>query len=267
LGLLAGFAVLYIVVQAQGGLPLLLATSMGGPIAGNLILLLLLIARGQLSFSGILRGIRSEPGHLTRVGGLFFILQIGTMVGWGADSIIISSALGPAAVAAYAVTKRLMMLVTVPLSIMNSPLWAAYADAHARSAKEFIRKTLYRSLGVSLLYSLPIALALVVFGDFVIDYWTSGKIEVPTSLLLAFCAFAVVEALGNAFAMFLNGVGVVKEQVYIVCVFVLLVLPLKLLAVESHGALGVVVAGLGVYLLVHIAGYSIFWRRIMDRFI
>lgn len=260
-GLLCGLIALYFAAAAQAAPPVLLACVMGAQVLGNLLLLPLLAIRGYLSMHATRQGARAEIRHLLRVGGFFLLLQIGTMVGFGADSFIISAAAGPVAVAAYAVTQRMMQLIGVPLSTINAPLWAAYADARVRGDKDFIRRTLSRSLRICFAYSLPMAVLLAVVGDSILSSWTSGQVEVPAMLLLLFCAWAVADAIGNAFSMFLNGVGVVRAQVFVAGAFVLLGLPAKIIAAGSLGAAGVVCAGLIVYLLVTLTGYGVVFRK------
>ncbi len=78
-----------------------------------------------------------EYRQLLNVGGLFFVLQIGTMIGWSADALIVSTLAGVTAVTQFAIVQRMYSLVSIPLSIMNAPLWGAYADANAPGLKAF----------------------------------------------------------------------------------------------------------------------------------
>jgi len=261
IGLFIGLIALYLASDNQSSLPILLTCSMGGAIIGNLALLPVLFTRRQVSHSGVKVGIQSEPKYLLKIGSLFFLLQIGTMVGWGIDHSIIAATIGPTAVAAYAVTQRLMQLVTVPLTIINAPLWPAYADAYARHDKSFIRKTLLSSLTITATYAALIATLLVFFGKTIIYYWTSGTIHVSIALIIAFASWAIFDAIGNACAMFLNGTSIVREQTYIVCTFVLIALPLKIVLAEPYGAVGVILAGLIVYILVTLTGYGFIFRK------
>ncbi len=123
------------------------------PVSSQHDVILFLVKRRQFSFSNLISNLREESHQLLHIGGLFLLLQIGVMVGWGADSLIISSNLGASQVATFAIVQKLFQLATQPMSMLNAPLWGAYADAHARNEKQFIRKTLKRSMIITGIYA------------------------------------------------------------------------------------------------------------------
>lgn len=263
LGSAFALGALWIGAQAQAGIPVLLAATLGVQSLSTLLLLGLLLKRNLFSFREIKMAIQQETSGLLRVGGLFFILQVGTMVGWGADALIISSALGPAQVAVYSITQRLFQFVTQPLAMVNMPLWGAYADAHAKGDVAFIRRTLKASMLLTLGGSLLGALFLLAGSEWVLNYWTRGNVEVPILLIGLMALWTVFECCGGAFSMFLNGVQVVRQQVIVVAVFCALVLPLKIVGVEQIGLVAIPLAAVIAYALTHIYFYGfVFYPKI-----
>jgi O-antigen/teichoic acid export membrane protein len=256
LGSLASLGALWWAAQAQAGLSALLAATLGIQSLAILLLLGLLVRRKLFALSEISSAVRQETSGLIRIGGLFFVLQVGTMIGWGADTLIISSALGPAAVAVYSIAQRLFQLVTQPLAMMNSPLWGAYADAHAKGDVAFIRRTFKTSMLLTLGVALSGATILFFSSEWLLHYWTGGKVLVPTLLLGLMALWTVLECCGVAFAMFLNGVQVVKPQVIVVSVFCILGLPLKIWGVNSLGLIAIPL----VTILVYASTYIYFYR-------
>lgn len=256
LGSLASLLALWLAAQAQAGLPVLLAATLGTQSLSILLLLGVLVRRKLLALGGINLAIRQETSGLIRIGGLFFILQVGTMIGWGADALIISSALGPTAVAVYSIAQRLFQFVTQPLAMMNSPLWGAYADAHAKGDVAFIRRTLRASMLLTLGVSMLGVTILFFNSEWLLHYWTGGNVLVPTLLLGLVALWTVLESCGVAFAMFLNGVQVVKQQVIVVSIFCVFVLPLKIWGVNSVGLIAIPLATMTVYALTHIYFYG-----------
>lgn len=187
------------------------------------------------------------------------------MVGWGADSLIIANTSGAASVAAFAVVQRLMQLVSQPLSIVNAPLWAAYADADARKDVAFIANTFKKSFTLTLAVSTVGAIFLFSFGPEIIEYWTKSEVQPSHMLIGVMAIWLVFDTCGNALAMLLNGLGIVKQQVWVLCAFVSLVVPVKFLIAPSFGATGVVLSGLGAYFLTTVIGYGIFFRNDIKR--
>jgi len=257
LGSLTACAGLWFAAAAHQGIPVLLTVMLGSQSAVGLLLLGLLVVRKQFTLDGIFGFAKLESQHLFRAGGLFFILQIGTMVGWGADSLIISSTLGAAQVAIFSVVQRLFQFVTQPLGVMNAPLWGAYADAHVRNDKLFIRTTLKKSMYITLTGATFGAVLLLVLHPWLIEKWTQGKIVVPLLLVATYAVWVIFDACGNSFAMFLNGTGIVKQQISVVVLFVLLALPMKLLLVKNMGLLSIPLATIIAYVASTIGLYSI----------
>lgn len=263
LGSITAIIALWMSAQAQAAIPTLLAATFGIQSLSNLLLLGLLISRNQFSFSKITFAIQKEKTILLRVGGLFFILQIGTMIGWGADALIISSTLGPAQVAIYSITQRLFQFVTQPLAMVNMPLWGAYADAHAKGDLAFIRRTLRASMLFTLVGSLLGASILFGVSEWVFNHWTDGNIKVPIVLIGLMAIWTIFECCGGAFAMFLNGMQVVKQQVIVVAIFCILVLPLKVAGINLVGLPAIPLAAAIAYALTHFYFYGfVFYPKI-----
>lgn len=261
LGSLGSLVALYFSAQAQAGLPVLLSCTMLGTMIANLALLPRLLLKGHFSIAKWNRSIRTESTSLLRHGSIFFLLQIGTMVGWGADSLIIANATGTTSVATYAVIQRLTLLISQPLAIVNAPLWSAYADAHARGERSFIRRTFKRSFTLTLSLSTLGALLVFSIGQDVTLFWTHAQIKPETGLLLVMAIWVILEATGNSLGVLLNGLGIVKQQVWVVIAFVLLALPIKLWLAPIFGAIGVVAAGIFAYLITTVSSYCLIFRK------
>ena len=262
-GAIVSLAALVIAARLRAGIPSLLAVTMGIQLLSVLSLLVLLAKRKLFSFNDIRRSVRTEVPGLLRIGGLFFILQVGTMIGWGADAMIISSALGPAQVAVYSIVQRYFQFLSQPLSMANMPLWSAYADAHAKGDAGFIRRTLKTSMLLTFAISVVGAVIFLAASQWLLHYWTGGGVQVPVPLTAAVALWTVFECCGVAFAMFLNGVQVVRQQVVVVAVFCAVVLPLKIIGINQAGLIAIPLSTVMVYALTHIYFYGfVFYQRI-----
>lgn len=204
---------------------------------------------------------KGEYRNLVSFGGLFLILQLGVMAGWGADALFISTLSGAGAVAQFAIAQKLFQLVSIPVNIVNAPLWGAYADAHAQGDSAFIRKTLKVSLSGTLLVSAVLSIGVYLASDLLIELWIKEQIEVSGTLLLGFAIWRVLESVGNSFSMALNGLHIVKLQVYSVIMLVAMVVPLKLYFTPLYGADAVVWSTIVAYSLSTVLFYLVTFRR------
>ena len=156
--------------------------------------------------------------------------------------------------------QRLFQLITYPLAIVNAPLWPAYADALARADKAFIRKTFRRSLIYTFSFAVLAAIGLCVLREPIQALWIGKGVILPTELVFLVAAWTVVEATGNAFAMYLNGMHIIKPQLYVNLFFIVLSLTLKYFAITNFGLVGIPAAALIAYLIAVILPYLTVFR-------
>lgn len=266
-GQLVSIAMLFWAAYQQVGIVGLLAVTFGVQTLAPASLLVVLARRGLIGLEGVGKVIRNESHVLLRTGGLFLLLQIGYMVGWGMDSFIIANMLGASQVAMYSVVQRMFQFVSLPLAMINAPLWSAYADACVRNDGHFIRMTLKKSLVGTAILGVAGSSILFALGPSVVRWWTGGIIDMSFAIAGAMAAWKVLEVTGDALAMFLNGTGVVRPQVWVVLLFCVITLPLKLLFVEDWGVAGLIWITAGAYLLTVWGGYGfVFRNEVVRRF-
>jgi O-antigen/teichoic acid export membrane protein len=259
-GSLLSFLFIWTAIKFDAGIPTMLAANMCGGMIANFLLLLLLALRKQISLRRFRQGLLIEAPYLLRMGGGFFLLQIGTIAVIGADNLIIASSLGVAAVATYSVTQKLFQFVTQPCAVMNSGLWPAYANANAHGDKLFILRTLKTSMAVTIWGATILSLLLIFFGKTIISWWTHQQIDVNFLLMASIAFWSVAEASANAFAMFMNGTSLIKHQIGGVSTLVFFGIPLKIYLINSFG-IEVMLIGFSLFFLANI----FFWYGIMYR--
>ena len=252
---------LWIAAHYQQNIAVLLVSVLGTQTVISLALLRILVKDNLFSINQIGLHIKNEFPFLYKNAGFFLVLQLGAIVGWGADNMIISGVLGITQIAVYAIAQRLFQFIAQPFSLINAPLWGAYADANARGDQLFIRKTLKRSLLLTFFGTLILAVILFLLNEWIIKIWTHGEIRVPFELVIACGVWTILEATGNAFAMFLNGTGIVKKQMIVVCTFIVLVLPLKIIFAQHMGLIGIPIATIIIYIIINVYFYGFLYYQ------
>jgi O-antigen/teichoic acid export membrane protein len=260
-GALCACVTVWWATEQQLGVPSLLLAGFGVQSLAGLIAMPMLYRRGWFVFGQLWDRMLEERRELWRSGSLFLALQIGTMIGWGSDTFILASLGGASQVAALAVVQRLFQFASQPAAMINGPIWAAYADAHARGDTQFVRQTLFRTACLCVLGGAFVSILLWSMGPLIIRAWTQGAVTVPESLLALFAVWVVIEIAGTVFATYLNGSGVVREQFIVVTAFCLVALPLKCWATMRFGATGLVAATICTYVVVVFGAYATVFRR------
>jgi O-antigen/teichoic acid export membrane protein len=247
-------------IQENGEMPSLLIASMSGAILANLALMIVLVMRKQFSFNNIFDNVKSELPHLVKSGGLFFFLQIGVTVLGSVDNLIIVNYLGAATVAMYSVVQKLFQFSSQPSLMVNNGLWPAYANAKKHGDHNFILQTFKRSMIFTLIVSGTLGLMLVFFGRTIISYWTHGDLVVPYTLLGAYFIWSTIDAISNAFGMYLNGLSILKPQVRGLVTLIALGLPLKVYLLSQFG-IEYMLIGFSVFFLAN----HLFWAGYVYR--
>lgn len=260
-GSLIGLTMLHFAAKNHASIPILLICQMAGSTLTGLALFGLLCRRGIFDFKIIKTAISTESAELLKVGRLFFLLQIGTTVGWNADNLILASISGAASVAAFSVTQRLFQFISQPLSILNAPLWSAYADANAARDHDFIRKTFWRSIKVTTLAAIAGATICVLLGPTIIQIWTEESITPNHTLITSLAIWLMLESTGNALAMLLNGLGIIRQQVWTAGAFIALAIPAKIGMTFAFGTTGLVWASILSYIATVATCYGIIFRN------
>ncbi|MDR5745167.1 polysaccharide biosynthesis protein [Caballeronia sp. LZ029] len=237
IGYFCSLPLLYLCARSHAPMPYLVLCTYGVQVASALILLVRLHRERIFSLG---RRIWSGPGWrdstvLMKTGSIFFILQIGMICGSACDPLIVSNVLGVKEVARLAVAQRLFQAIAVTIGMLSVPLWGLYADARSRGEKVFIRNTLKLSMCVTTGTALLMSMTILTLSSWLMKVWTGDQLDVPFELRCAVAVFAVVEATGNSFAIFLNGVNELRPQLLAVLVFCLISIPLKIYLLKKFG--------------------------------
>ncbi len=241
LGNLVGLVGVLLGTYLRAGLPWLVLARTGG-------LTLTALLNSLILFSFTRPWLRPRWGHVTaeavkkilRLGLLFFILQLTVALAFASDNLVAAQVLGPEAVTQYSIPAQLFNIIPAILLMMLNPLWPAYGEAIARRDIAWVKRTLGRSLLLSaLLTGLP-ALLLVIFGAPLVTLWVGPKVTPSFLLLLGLGVWMMMQTLGNAVAMFLNGASVVKFQMIIAVVMASSALIAKILLARWIGVPGVI---------------------------
>lgn len=151
---------------------------------------------------------------LLQIGSAFFVLSILTSISLNIDNLIIAQRLGVDAVTAYAVPAKLASLLTILVSIMFMPLWAANGEAMVRNDYAWVRRVTIKMSMLGSLVVMVAGLVLIWFGEQIIGLWMHRAFEGQIQVLASLTLFSVVIAIAAPFNMLLNSVGEVRVQIH-----------------------------------------------------
>ena len=262
LGSLFGLIAVLIAIHFHGSLAILVGALVGAP-------LIAMALNAASFFLNEGRDLRPAPSLVSRpvmtatirTGGMFFLLQLIGAVAFGADAMIIAQIAGASTVMQYAVPERMFAIISMVVAMALAPLWPAYGEAIARGDREWVDRTLRRSLVISALASGAMAIVLLLCGPTLIRLWVGHSIHPTWLLLLGLGVWRVVEACGNAIAFYMNGANMMRSQAAIGVVSAAAKVALKIVLVHAWGPAGIPWGGTIAFVVMAGPPYFILIRR------
>ncbi len=253
---IASLAAVYVLAEQQAGIPALLIATYGIQTIFPVFLLLSLTKKKILRI-GALNSMdwMAQSSMLFKSGGLFLILQVGGLLVWSVDSVIIAATLGAASVTQFVLVQRIFQFVLVPIGIATSPLWGAYADAHARGDELFVARTLRKTIIFTIVISLVSVVILSLLFPKIFEIWIDRAEYVPAALIWSYAGLVFLMATGSTFSVFMNGTGRLRMQVALISLFCIIVIPLKYFGVANSGVEGLICATIMGYMLIVVVPY------------
>jgi O-antigen/teichoic acid export membrane protein len=199
-------------------------------------------------------------------GGLvFFILQLAVSIGFSSDNIILARMLGSESVAQYSVVSRLFEGVLMIIGVVFAPFWPAYGEAKARGDQSWIKRTLARSMIITLVITISGSLLLVVFYKPIFALWVGNEFVLPFSLVALCSVWMMLKGLGITYSMFLNGINAIHVQVVIATIFTVVSIIAKIFFVSRFGLNGLLEAMICCYALFVVVPYFILNNRLLPQ--
>jgi O-antigen/teichoic acid export membrane protein len=192
---------------------------------------------------------RESVRRLVGTGGMFFVLQIASLLILQTDNVIIAHYLGARQVTPYSVAWRLFSYSTLPQVLIFNALWPAYGEAFTRRDTAWIKRTLRANALFSIVSTALLAAPLVLFGQIIIELWAGGDAVPPFTVLAWMGCWSLLFAAMNTTTCILNGLGRVRGQMIYGMATAGVNIVLTIAWVSSFGLSGVIAGTVISYLV------------------
>ena len=186
---------------------------------------------------------RAAAGRIYKTGISFLILQICNIAFFQIDAFLIAHFLTIDQVTPYSVAQKVFLQASGLFAIVSGSLWPAYGNAKGQGDFVWIRRTHGKLMRAFLLFYGSISIFMIVAGHWLLTWWV-GAFAAPGTLLVAAVAmhFCVRDWTG-IHSTLLNGLNIVRPQVWNVILAALLTLGFDLLLVQRVGSVGLAIGG------------------------
>jgi O-antigen/teichoic acid export membrane protein len=186
---------------------------------------------------------RSAAHRIYKTGISFFVLQTCNIAFFQIDAFLIARFLTIDQVTPYSVAQKVFIQMAGLFAIITGSLWAAYGNAKAVGDFDWIRRTHRRMTGLFFLFFGGLALFMLFIGHYLLAWWV-GVAAAPSTLLIgAVGLYFIAREWTSLHAMLLNGLDVIRPQVWNLVLTALLTVGLDLWLVTKLGSIGLAVGG------------------------
>ncbi|MBD3647448.1 MAG: oligosaccharide flippase family protein, partial [Pseudomonadales bacterium] len=196
---------------------------------------------------------RERVKPLLSLGAKFFAVQMGVLIIFTSDRILIVQLLGPVNVTTYEILFKLFMIFTVLHNLTLVPLWPAYSEAFVRRDYQWIKTQLKQQL-CFVLFLFVGAILMALAGPLIVKFWIGDQVQIAQGSYFLFAVFVGLLAWSNIFAYFTNAINRLDVQLATATVGAALNIPLSVLFVKV-GDLGL--NGILLATLVSISLYGV----------
>ncbi len=191
---------------------------------------------------------------LVFTGSAFFVIQIGALVLYETDNIVITQLFGPAEVTTFNAAYKLFSVVLMFFLIVITPFWSAFTEAYTKGDHQWIKSTLANIKKIWFVLSLCTVLLLLV-SPWLYELWLGKSVTVPFGLSVTMCVYIIVSIWQTIHVYLLNGIGKIKLQLYMVTISAIVNIPLAVLLGKYFGLAGITMANTILFMLMSIVFY------------
>jgi O-antigen/teichoic acid export membrane protein len=147
-------------------------------------------------------------------------------------------------------------------SIIITPLWSAFTEAYTNKDFEWIKSTLSKLRKIWLVL-VVITIFTLIISPLIFKLWMGDKVKIPFSLSVALSFYIIVCSWQNIHVYFLNGIGKIRLQLYLVIVSGLVNIPIAIVLGRAIGLAGVTLANAILFAVMGIV-FSIQVKKIIN---
>jgi len=190
--------------------------------------------------------------HIFNVGAVFFFIQVGALILFQTDNIIIAKILGPESVTKFNIAYKLFSVIIIAFGIIMTPYWSAFTDAYARKDFEWIRNRIRHLRKIWLFTAFIIVPLLVISAKLLFKIWLGDMVKINNTLSIAMGSYAICYTCLALNCYFLNGIGKLRIQLLLYFPVIVTNIPLGIMLGKFWGIEGVVLSNIITFIFMNV---------------
>jgi len=191
---------------------------------------------------------------LLTTGGMFFFVQIGSLLLFQTDNMVVTQLFGPSQVTTFNLVYRLFSVITMVFTIIMNPFWPAFTDAYAKDDILWI-KSIFKKMYKYFILLILISFMLLFASPLIFKLWVGDKIKIPFELSFVMVLYVIGMSWMTIHCFLVNGIGKIKLQMYLYIISTVINIPLAILLGKWIGISGVTISNVVVFIMMGIVLY------------
>jgi len=196
----------------------------------------------------------SYARQLLVIGGAFFVIQIGQLVLYQTDNIIVTQLFGPKEVTVFNMAYKLFSIVITVFTIGITPYWSAFTEAYHKQDFNWIQST-FGKLKKGWMLTIVLTIVLTILSPFIFKLWLKDMVTIPIKLSISMAVYVIASSFHMLCCLFLNGIGKIRLQLYLYVSCFFFNIPLSIFLGKHFGIQGITYANVIILLLMGIVLY------------
>jgi O-antigen/teichoic acid export membrane protein len=248
---LLGLVALYFLVKNTSGSLFFLCLVYGAKSAIVMLIAAFVLFLGSLKmYRPSLKSVQFKKAlPLLNLGIKFFVGQILYLLVNQTSVILIVQFFGPEEVTTYNLALRYMSITSMGFMMVLAPFLSAFTEAYTKKDFRWIHSTINRIKYLWLLASI-ISCVMILGYKYFFNLWVGNSVIVPVSLIVTLAVYTIIGMWGSTYSLFLNGIGKINLQLYILGIQALIFFPLSYLFYKLQFGLVSIVASQIIFAIV-----------------
>lgn len=180
-----------------------------------------------------------EIKSLMGLGFKFLLIQIGQVLFYNTDNIIIGRVLGMEQVTQYNIAFKYFSIITMTGAIIMNPIWPAFVEARIKNDFNWINKVI-KKLQLTACVLVLISIVMVIYSDQFYFFWIGTRVNISPELNIVLAIYVCINIFRTIYCSYINSYSFIGLQVVLILFAGIVNIPLSIYLGKSWGLVGII---------------------------
>lgn len=188
----------------------------------------------------------------------FFLIQIGVLVMFQSQTLILIKVLGPEAVTSYSISYKFYTILYMLMSIIIVPFWSGALEAFGKNDFIWLKTKVKQLLLLNFVLLIFVNIVLIFFDKYILEFWLGQEFKIGNQLKYSLLFYTILLSFLTISMNLINGAGKLRMQLILYVVAMIVNVPLSYFLILYFNISGVVYSSIIIFVLMNL----ILWKQV-----